>query len=409
MRSPVKPRFPRIAGLGFLALFPGFYVYHYLVGRGLIPPVLGGMFGLVALLALPLLVLLHLKWLKRFGSAYSRSGVLWLFYATIVYMVVWTMGHMMAMSSAARPIHMEIFTAMGLWPSLFLIGLMLPMQAMWFRKAALWSWGLLVTLAFLGVNSQYLMVTFDQVDSGTSYQAFGRSVAIASFVAVAYIQSLRWRMGMAIASIAALFVTGARSELYAFIAVYAACEAMLSSRNPWRILMFGAGVAIVGAVVAANLDLLFSSRQLQILDLENSSSWIKREDFNGFALEQIASNPVMGVYGGHWQLGEGEYAHNALSAWVSFGIVGFALYMALNVLSAWAAFKVFWRYPNDPLARAAFLICGSTLLLVVASKAVFWPVPALAWGLAVYVETCARMEPRPVRVNRVQRHSYVRA
>src|SRR5687768_1346000 len=45
MQSRTRNVFDTIANLGFLVLFPGFVVYHFVVSVGLTAPVLGGLFG----------------------------------------------------------------------------------------------------------------------------------------------------------------------------------------------------------------------------------------------------------------------------------------------------------------------------------------------------------------------------
>jgi O-antigen ligase len=136
-------------------------------------------------------------------------------------------------------------------------------------------------------------------------------------------------------------------------------------------------------VAAANLEVLQVSRQLEILDLSESSSWVVREYFQQQALGQISDSPILGVYGGHWIFGEGNYSHNALSAWVSLGLPGFLIYMALCIVSAMASVRALMRRPTSRYAQLATLVSIPTLFLVVLAKPVFWELPPLAWATAV--------------------------
>jgi hypothetical protein len=139
-----------------------------------------------------------------------------------------------------------------------------------------------------------------------------------------------------------------------------------------------------------NFNLLMGSRQLEILDLSQSSSWNAREYMLVYAQQQINQSPILGVYGGHLYFGEGAYAHNALSAWVSLGFPGFVLYMLACIASAVVSVLALLRYPYSLWVKLSSLVCMSNLLLVVVSKPIFWEMPAFGWGLAVIVGAYSR-------------------
>jgi hypothetical protein len=100
------------------------------------------------------------------------------------------------------------------------------------------------------------------------------------------------------------------------------------------------------------------------------------------AWEQIVASPIFGLYGGHWLFGSGDYAHNALSAWVSLGLVGFILYVGLCVVGTVASVQGLIALPFSGTAQMATLLNVSSLLLIILAKPVFWEMPAFAWGLA---------------------------
>ena len=83
------------------------------------------------------------------------------------------------------------------------------------------------------------------------------------------------------------------------------------------------------------------NRQWEVLNIPSSKSWgrpvwlCKKK-----ALQQIAENPLMGKFGGHVLTEDtgkfakghaGRYAHNAFSAWVSYGLAGFLMYVSLTL------------------------------------------------------------------------------
>ena len=99
----------------------------------------------------------------------------------------------------------------------------------------------------------------------------------------------------------------------------------------------------------------------------------------------------MGKFGGHvltedtgkFEKGHaGRYAHNALSAWVSYGVAGFLLYLALTLYGCLATARhVILKRVDEPLWTFAFMLNLVCLLLIIVSKPVFWPLPALGWGV----------------------------
>jgi hypothetical protein len=84
--------------------------------------------------------------------------------------------------------------------------------------------------------------------------------------------------------------------------------------------------------------------------------------------------------------GKGKYAHNALSAWVSFGLLGFIAYVGVTVAALFKAAAALLRRHPDPLWKFAFYVNMSSTVLIVAAKPVFWPMVALGWGLTVNAE-----------------------
>lgn len=133
------------------------------------------------------------------------------------------------------------------------------------------------------------------------------------------------------------------------------------------------------------------SRQFEVLDISSSKSWKGRFALQKKALGQIAENPLLGKFGGHVLTEDtgkftkghtGRYAHNALSAWVSYGLAGFLLYVSLTLFGCLVTGRhVVFRRVDEPLWTLAFTLNLVCLLLIIVSKPVFWPLPALGWGI----------------------------
>ena len=133
------------------------------------------------------------------------------------------------------------------------------------------------------------------------------------------------------------------------------------------------------------------SRQFEVLDISSSKSWRGRLALQKKALGQIAENPLLGKFGGHvltedtgkFKKGHtGRYSHNALSAWVSYGLAGFLLYVSLTLYGCLvSARQVILKQRDEPLWMFAFTLNFVCLLLIIVSKSVYWPLPALGWGV----------------------------
>ena len=130
-------------------------------------------------------------------------------------------------------------------------------------------------------------------------------------------------------------------------------------------------------------DLPHLSRQFEVFDLSSSKSWRGRQSLQKIAIEQISENPLVGKFGGHVLADStGSYAHNALSAWVNYGLPGFLIYVSLTLVGLLISARyVFLKQQDAALWTFAFIVNFVCLLLIFTSKSVFWPMPALGWGL----------------------------
>jgi hypothetical protein len=104
------------------------------------------------------------------------------------------------------------------------------------------------------------------------------------------------------------------------------------------------------------------------------------------SIDGIQSSPVLGDYGGQIRdLGQfGLYAHDVLSVWQQYGFAAFLLYLGLSIAAAIISlWHVLLLRSRDPRWISAAYVSGICLLLIVTTKAVYWPIPAFGWGLAL--------------------------
>jgi hypothetical protein len=112
-------------------------------------------------------------------------------------------------------------------------------------------------------------------------------------------------------------------------------------------------------------------------------------------------SPILGVYAGqvkaHGKFG--DYVHNALGMWRSFGLVPFLLYIGLALAAVvTAAKRVIIEGADDPRWHFMLYVSVFCLLLIVGAKSIYWPLPALAWGLALRSKEGATHLPANVQL-----------
>ena len=446
-----------VAGISFFLLFPGYLFYHQSLAMGLIPPFAAGLFGYVslgALLALLALLPWNTAWLKNItGNRY----VLWVL-AFLFYTSAWTLAHYLLLDGD----HISIAGVQSLetvifWSSLFLIGLMLPLES----KPLRWSFliSFIVVLVYLlyfyistDANTYHARRLYGKMTNLSTYQGFARSALITLLLLIAVFNSFRARSVLILGGVFVLFMLISRSDFYAFLALSAVLCVIFGIRQPkyFLLLLFVTlevallatpdiaprikvvmdtrapekAEPVAGSQLAADgtiqepasgktvppeaaapastqtapppapdkaADLPRLSRQFEVLDFPSSKSWKGRLALQEKALGQIMENPLLGKFGGHVLTEDtgkfakghaGRYAHNALSAWVSYGLAGFLLYLALALYGCLASARhVILKRVDEPLWTFAFTLNLVCLLLIIVSKPVFWPLPALGWGV----------------------------
>ena len=97
----------------------------------------------------------------------------------------------------------------------------------------------------------------------------------------------------------------------------------------------------------------------------------------------IQEHPIWGSFGSHVTRGSiGSYAHNYLSAWENYGLIGVTTYLMLTIVACVVgAYRCFGGGRYSTLWLFSFVVNTICLILVIVSKPVFWPLVAFGWGL----------------------------
>lgn len=388
----------RLSGVAFLVLFPGYFAYHTLLSLDVIDRFAGGLFGPVSVVIV-ITYTVHLA-LRRRKHAIRVVRTAALLGAFIAYVLVWASVHaIIEGSSTASAAAMQSIETVILWVALVVVGAHLPLRSRWFRQALHWAFfGICVFVLSTAIvhGSVFLFSTplFVTSEGVSSYQGMSRSVFVTVLILLSMATTPARRAILTALGAMVLFLLGARSEFAAFVAVMPVAWFLWSTRRPVHILFaftFATGATLL---ILGLGDTLGTSRQAQLLDLDAATSWQARQAYQIRTLESILQQPLFGDFNGHVSSdgSVGKYSHNVLSAWASYGFVGFTLYVALVVLTLLLPLlSPSGMRDLHTHSRALLLLGGATTLLLVVAKSVFWVVPALSWGLLISYERCLRL------------------
>ncbi|WOE28758.1 O-antigen ligase family protein [Acinetobacter towneri] len=277
-----------------------------------------------------------------------------------------------------------------LWFSLLFIGYNLNFESK-LKYFVLFSfWLSLFSTIIFSIQSNTIMIYtklfFENQDVDVGYQYLSRALLVIIVFSSAFIEKDIWRSLLLIAGAFLLFSIGSRSEFFAFIfSIF-----FIFSINFLRIgfsIKYIIGIFFLFGLSSFlfynYLDVFLESRFSDILNMENSTSWNARENSQDVALKQIEEFPLFGKYGGHIsEYGIRGYSHNILSAWVNYGLIGFLLYFSLVFYSFLYSLKFYLTDKNVSKGLWVTTILSLiSLILVISSKSIFWPFPALVWGM----------------------------
>jgi len=376
---------PKFAWITVLALFPIFFFYNAALALGFSQRFLGGGFVYPAItLGLPLIFLQILSVLRRQTKIVIVDIM---FLVMIIYMLIWASVNYFFGDGYQRdyPLYQETLQNVFVWSVVYTAFRNLSFNSKFMKiiLPALLA-GMLV-ISFLNISGE--MFNAAQLASGevrvATYQGFARSAFVTALLLLS--ASRGWRLSAyVIITLVLLFILGARSEFAGFFVagglIVLARERAKRSVLVWMPLF----LALFVYILLATDVLEGGSRIINLLDLKADASAQMRLVFQAHALKTISSHWLLGGYGSELELGElGDYAHNALSAWVSYGLIGFLMFTGMNMAamfsSARATFMESLSYSRP--STAFFLgVSGFCVLSMVASKVVYDPIFAVAWG-----------------------------
>jgi O-antigen ligase len=350
----------------FLITFPGYFIYHYLVSKGWLPPILAGYSTPICLLSLPILGAVHLRFgLNSKGPSQPVELMLWVFLAYYMLVTVWQLSTRNMLNSAdAHP------TVIAQFLALYFLGHHTPCEhrqrPLLIVLMALMT-GMIIHNSMSGGLIGAALESIGVSESLITYQGY----AFAYFVTLTWTVALlhghgAWRVLVYLLAFIALFLNGARSEFAAALIGFLVLEFLLAPSKSRAMLAAALAVLLFAAVYMVFEEELQEYRVITIFtDYSEDLSVLDRKKMYQDGLSTILTYPLAGRMGSY--LG-GEYIHNYLSAWVDLGAVGFAAFLVLSALPAVYLWLQRRHLKADHELQLLFMLTFSTLLLSFTAK-----------------------------------------
>ncbi len=321
--------------LVFLLLFPGFFIYHTLLGLGIIRAFLGGYFSPIALLVtLPLIGIssLAIKRRRNFFVKLDLCFLLLIAYYALVLIANFAGGANVAI--VKRYLFSLIFCV-----DVYIIFRMVDFSnRLFITMAAASLFAMSAITIYFSIDGFFYLRSLDEAsnpESLATYQGFARSFIYTFLIVISVVKSTGARFLLYGLAASSLFLNGARSEFSAVLFVVPIIEFYYAKNKMYSVNLVFFLLVWLGANADSIVGMLPDNRILQLFDLSHSSSGVAREQLSKDAWRTITENPVFGDFGSY---ADGHYAHNILCAWVDFGMIGF---LFLATLLAWSASQLF--------------------------------------------------------------------
>lgn len=348
--------------LAFLALFPGFFFYHAMLGLGMMGAFLGGYFAPVSLLVAPPLCFFYAYKIRRNQAQLGLADVFfWLYIAYFLTVVA------INAASGANP----VIVTNHVLGTLFIVNMFFIFRLTDFSRADVRCASLAalagmsaIVFAYSVDGSFYLapLGTAKNPESLATYQGFSRSYLVTFVAAIAFCRGRLLRVLLYCVAAPTLFVNTARSEFVAMLFLIPVIEVYYAKRKFVLATVLAAMLLTAYLNLEQILSVLPHNRILELLDLSQSTSASKRHHLSMYALNTIAKFPIFGDYASYTP---GFYSHNVLSAWVDTGFFGFVFVLALLIVPAMQMFikGFFLRKQSEAFILAFAFACISLLLL----------------------------------------------
>lgn len=317
----------------FFVIFPLFFIYHVLVAKNIIPPVVGGYFSIVLLLNFPFLIIGSILQLNRKENYLTMVEIL--FFIILLYFLLISIINFI-FNSIPDNIMMLIHSIQGVlfMFACYMLGKYIDIYNITFQKIIIFT---LLVFSLIIVNNLNEYSMFDlsnATDMSISYQGYARVLTVIGFLSMVMIKNINYSIAIYILASITLFFNGARTEFAIFMLVGTIYYIFLKPKLLIPLIIIIVSILMLIIFNDTFQEFILHNRFFELLtDPENSTSGNARFETIVLALQTIKDSPLFGDYGSYIEQGGiGWYAHSIISAWVDLGLFGFFMYMSIFFL-----------------------------------------------------------------------------
>lgn len=365
----------------WLITFPFFIGYQFLVSLDVIPKIFGGYFTFALTLMMPLCIYVYYLQGRRFVKV-KGPGVRYGDPIDIFFWLYWLLMLMVFVYAYGGGVEWDFigsYLAYALkFPVLFIIGRCVPWERDGFGKILWWCFFLssilIYVMGYFGGGA--INVAYQDGEGYIDYHGVALVYAITGVVLAAKIERASrywvWAVG-----VLGLYFVGARSEFVGFM--FAAMLVEFVRSKIGFSLKFIYVIIPLLFLMSMVLDLGgLSERMVALFNLSEDRSALIRGDQIAMAWSTVEDNFVFGSFGSYEK---GNYAHNALSAWVDLGFLGFFLLLFLLIYPLVMLLRGSSRVAMRALYFQSLGVCAMLLVLATFAKAYFYQLIPVAIGL----------------------------
>jgi hypothetical protein len=312
----------------FIAYTLGFYVYSIGVFFGM-PAFLDGYLVTAAAAGIPLLMWSYWRVFAQYVADREIDIIVW---TMLGYWLLW-----MVIVGAKDNNPIEFISYAGTvisWVMLFMLGRVIPFYA---RHLAPIAAVIFITLFVLTLSNTE-SGSFTPAQSAeyfATYQAYAVVLCIVTFTLFYLVERIEVFWAIGLISIISLAILGSRSELIGMLFA----TFLIGNHRKFNLWALTLQITVLSGLYVAYMWITDAewNRFINLVDEHAESTTSDRSLANHQALRVLGDNLILGSFG---EYPSGFYAHNILSVWVDFGLIGLILYVASFVILFRALFSL---------------------------------------------------------------------
>jgi hypothetical protein len=376
-----------LALIAAIIWYPYTHLYSYFSSVGYLPRFMDGAFGVFALLCTVLMGFLFITGDAR--RLYVSSALItFLCFFFVIYCFCWVAIYFLFSSGLTGNVELFKYYSRILldYVFLFLVGLYFRPER--WSKVFAFFYTIMLVCAFVFIDWDRMMIDLrnvvDPAYKGV-YLGLSTTALFTGLFTWSAVKTKLSRLVVLATMIPLLFFMGSRADFGAFLILLpVALSLTLKPLKQFMVYISGGILTLLGLLIIG-VDKLAVSRHFQILNLEQFTSLLARNELFLWGMERVAASPLFGDYGGTLEVRGtiGSYIHNLFSVWQAFGPLPFIIYTALVVMVVFIALLLFFKQGRqlDRQAQLVVMLGLLTAVEVLVAKSLGWPHVALAWGL----------------------------